>query len=117
MLNSPTGGLSSQIKSGETHILTKRRRLWGRWVYIASTRLEDNSVLANKVVKILQDPKGLVFSLKQTILHMNNPTGLGCDIGLMGDNDDGNSLAVEFAEEGHHFVRRLGVECARGFVS
>ena len=35
----------AHLKPGDTHILTKRRRLWGRWVYIAATRLEDNSLL------------------------------------------------------------------------
>ena len=35
----------AHLKPGETHTLTKRRRLWRRWVYIAATRLEDNSLL------------------------------------------------------------------------
>ena len=35
----------AHLKPGETHLLTKRRRVWGHWVYIAATRLDDHSLL------------------------------------------------------------------------
>jgi hypothetical protein len=33
------------LQIGQTKVLTKRRRLWGHWLYIAALRLDDGSLL------------------------------------------------------------------------
>ena len=35
----------ADLRLGETKVLPKRRRVWGHWVYVAATRLEDHSLL------------------------------------------------------------------------
>lgn len=35
----------AHLKPGEKGLLTKRRRLWGRWVYVAATRMKNNKLL------------------------------------------------------------------------
>jgi len=37
--------LFADLRPQATKVLPKRRRLWGHWVYVAATRLEDNSLL------------------------------------------------------------------------
>jgi hypothetical protein len=37
--------LFADLQPNQVKVLTKRRRLWGRWVYVAATRLEDRSLL------------------------------------------------------------------------
>lgn len=37
--------LFAELQINQTKVLRKRRRLWGRWVYVAATRLEDRSLL------------------------------------------------------------------------
>lgn len=37
--------LFADLRPQQVKVLSKRRRLWGHWVYIAATRLEDNSLL------------------------------------------------------------------------
>lgn len=37
--------LFADLRPGEVNVLTKRRRLWGHWVYVCAARLEDNSLL------------------------------------------------------------------------
>ena len=38
------------------------------------------------------------------------------DVGLVGDDDDGVALGVEFVEERHDLVAGLGVEVSGGFI-
>ena len=35
----------SHLQVGQTQVLKKRRRLWGRWVYVAATRMSDGKLL------------------------------------------------------------------------
>jgi hypothetical protein len=35
----------SHLKIGDSQILSRRKCLWGHWVYVAALRLEDNSLL------------------------------------------------------------------------
>lgn len=37
--------LFADLRPHEVKVLPKRRRLWGHWVYVAASRLEDNSLL------------------------------------------------------------------------
>ncbi len=37
--------LLQHLKPHQQQVLTKRRRLWGRWLYVAALRLEDNRLL------------------------------------------------------------------------
>jgi hypothetical protein len=37
--------LFQHLLPNQTQVLTKRRRLWGRWLYVAAMRLEDNHLL------------------------------------------------------------------------
>ncbi len=37
--------LFADLRPQDTKVWPKRRRLWGHWVYVAATRLEDNSLL------------------------------------------------------------------------
>ena len=39
------GIVFSHLRVGETQVLKKRRRLWGRWVYVAATRISDGQLL------------------------------------------------------------------------
>jgi hypothetical protein len=41
----PTRVVFSHLKSGDFQILSRRKCLWGHWVYVAALRLEDNSLL------------------------------------------------------------------------
>lgn len=38
--------LFADLQPNQLKVLAKRRRLWGRWVYVAATRLEDRSKAA-----------------------------------------------------------------------
>ena len=35
----------AHLQIGQTDVLPKRRRLWGRWVYVAATRMNNNKLL------------------------------------------------------------------------
>ena len=35
----------AHLQPGQTQALAKRRRLWGRWVYVVATRMSDNKLL------------------------------------------------------------------------
>ena len=35
----------AHLQCGQTQVLPKRRRLWGRWVYLAATRMNNNKLL------------------------------------------------------------------------
>lgn len=35
----------AHLQPGQTQVLTKRRRLWGRWVYVAATRMSNGKLL------------------------------------------------------------------------
>ncbi|MEM8501911.1 MAG: IS4 family transposase [Cyanobacteria bacterium P01_D01_bin.1] len=35
----------AHLQRGESQVLTKRRRLWGRWVYVCATRMNNNKLL------------------------------------------------------------------------
>ena len=35
----------AHLQIGQTRVLPKRRRLWGRWVYVAATRMNNNKLL------------------------------------------------------------------------
>ena len=35
----------AHLQIGQTEVLPKRRRLWGRWVYVAATRMNNNKLL------------------------------------------------------------------------
>ena len=35
----------AHLQVGKTQVLTKRRRLWGRWVYVSATRMNDDKLL------------------------------------------------------------------------
>ena len=35
----------AHLQIGQTQVLAKRRRLWGRWVYVAATRMSHNKLL------------------------------------------------------------------------
>lgn len=39
------GVVFQHLKPQQTQLLTKRRRLWGYWLYVAALRLEDNDLL------------------------------------------------------------------------
>ena len=40
-----TRTLFAHLQTGKAQVLLKRRRLWGRWVYIAATRMPDSKLL------------------------------------------------------------------------
>lgn len=35
----------AHLQPGQTQVIAKRRRLWGRWVYVVATRMSDNKLL------------------------------------------------------------------------
>ena len=41
----PAGAVFSHLKPGQMKVLSKRRRLWGRWVYVAALGLADGKLL------------------------------------------------------------------------
>ena len=41
----PAGAVFGHLKPGEQQVLSKRRRLWGRWVYVAALGLADGKLL------------------------------------------------------------------------
>jgi len=47
----------ADLQPGQLKVLSKRRRLWGHWVYVAATRLEDNSLL---IVVTDQSPQSAI---------------------------------------------------------
>lgn len=56
----------AHLEPGETQSLTKRRRLWGRWVYVSATRLTDHQLL---VVATDQAPESAIadYALRWSI--------------------------------------------------
>lgn len=56
----------AHLQPGDTQVLAKRRRLWGRWVYIAATRMSDNKLL---VVATDQSPETAIadYALRWSI--------------------------------------------------
>jgi hypothetical protein len=86
------------LQPGETKVLSKRRRIWGRWLYVAALRLEDGELLivvtANAPESAISDYakrwgietlfgcfKTRGFCLEST--HFNHPERLSKLIALM----------------------------------
>lgn len=41
----PAAAVFGHLKAGQTQVLSKRRRLWGRWVYVSALGLADGNLL------------------------------------------------------------------------
>ena len=56
----------AHLQPGQTQAVTKRRRLWGRWVYIVATRMSDHKLL---VVATDQAPESAIadYALRWSI--------------------------------------------------
>ena len=48
--------------------------------------------------------------------NLDDALAVGGDVVLVGDQDDGDALAVEFLEDGHDLDAGAGIEVAGGFV-
>jgi hypothetical protein len=57
-----------------------------------------------------------VVARDDAVADGDDAVGVFGDVGLVGDEDDGVALGVEFVEEGHDLVAGLGVEVAGGLV-
>ncbi len=47
---------------------------------------------------------------------LDHPLGLGRDLRIVGNDDDGVTIGVQFLEQRHQFLARMGIERTRGLV-